>query len=608
MMKTTNKVLLAGSTAIGLALTTAPAFAQVTIDGDAIAVFDGVDGDQANAGGGVDLNGGFIFDGTGQAIQITDTEGLNFVNAGADITGVTDVTASGIVTADGGVVTNGADISLGGGDLLGANSVNATTGNFGAGGINVTTTGDVTLADGSFSTANGDVTAANGTVSGNTLSAGAGGLTTSGGLNVTGGNIVVAPGTTISTGVFGFDDVIVDDDLDVNGTFNVDGLTTTAGITNTGDLTSTGNTALGTDAGTTNSFGTGDNSTVTIGGGVASTTAVGNGANASNTFGIGANSTNVLGSATSTNTINGATTFNQATTFVGDASFGNIGSTGLITANDLTVNGTLTIAGDLDVGSANNSNNSIGSGLNSTNTIGAADYSSTNLIQGQTTIQNETSYVTVNPDSVVLHGGTTSTTVTVSNAGVTVVDTTNGQTFAVSNTGNATLLGTLTAGGVNTGATGNIVAGNGIAASAGQNAIVTGVTIDAVTQRITGVANGVVSATSNDVVTGQQLFATNQQIAGFNAGLVAVNNRVDLLSNRVDKAYQGVAMGFAMNAAPISLANGEGGISGGVGYFQGEVAGAVKAQYVTDSGVGLGINVGFSSDAVGGGVGASIKF
>lgn len=67
-------------------------------------------------------------------------------------------------------------------------------------------------------------------------------------------------------------------------------------------------------------------------------------------------------------------------------------------------------------------------------------------------------------------------------------------------------------------------------------------------------------------------------------------------------------MGFASNAAPLNLANGEGGISAGVGYFQGEWGGAVKAQYVTDSGVGLGLNVGFSADAVGGGVGASIKF
>jgi len=44
------------------------------------------------------------------------------------------------------------------------------------------------------------------------------------------------------------------------------------------------------------------------------------------------------------------------------------------------------------------------------------------------------------------------------------------------------------------------------------------------------------------------------------------------------------------------------------GVFEGEYAGAIRAQFVTDSGFGLGANVGFSEDAVGGGIGASIKF
>ena len=67
-------------------------------------------------------------------------------------------------------------------------------------------------------------------------------------------------------------------------------------------------------------------------------------------------------------------------------------------------------------------------------------------------------------------------------------------------------------------------------------------------------------------------------------------------------------MGFAMNAAPLNLDNGEGGMSFGVGTFEGEQAGAIRAQFVTEGGFGIGANVGFSEDAVGGGVGASIKF
>ena len=86
------------------------------------------------------------------------------------------------------------------------------------------------------------------------------------------------------------------------------------------------------------------------------------------------------------------------------------------------------------------------------------------------------------------------------------------------------------------------------------------------------------------------------------------NLRVTELESRSAQAFQGVAMGFAMNAAPLNLANGESGMSFGAGTFEGEYAGAIRAQFVTDSGVGLGANVGFSEDALGGGVGASVKF
>jgi len=50
-------------------------------------------------------------------------------------------------------------------------------------------------------------------------------------------------------------------------------------------------------------------------------------------------------------------------------------------------------------------------------------------------IHNGTSYVDVNPGNVVIHGGTTSTTVTVANNGVQITDSTNGNTLLVDNTG-----------------------------------------------------------------------------------------------------------------------------------------------------------------------------
>ena len=67
-------------------------------------------------------------------------------------------------------------------------------------------------------------------------------------------------------------------------------------------------------------------------------------------------------------------------------------------------------------------------------------------------------------------------------------------------------------------------------------------------------------------------------------------------------------MGFALNAAPLELEPGEFGVTGGVGYFEGQAAGAIKVQGITQGGIGLGANVGFSEDSVGGGLGFSFKF
>ena len=59
----------------------------------------------------------------------------------------------------------------------------------------------------------------------------------------------------------------------------------------------------------------------------------------------------------------------------------------------------------------------------------------TTISYGVDGIQNGTSYVDVNPDSVVIHGGTTSTTVTVNNGGVQITNSTNGNTLLIDNTG-----------------------------------------------------------------------------------------------------------------------------------------------------------------------------
>ena len=75
---------------------------------------------------------------------------------------------------------------------------------------------------------------------------------------------------------------------------------------------------------------------------------------------------------------------------------------------------------------------------------------------------------------------------------------------------------------------------------------------------------------------------------------------------QVRKAYSGVAMGMAMQAAPLNLNPGEKGISGGYGYFNGESAVAFKfqGQLNTHWSFGAGVGVGVT-DGGGNDVGAS---
>jgi hypothetical protein len=678
-MKTTNKVLLAGSTAIGLALSAAPAMAQVTIGGGTV-----------DCGAGVDCPAGPINDSSGT---------LNVGTASYSTTNVGGYAGTTNINPAGGWWLDPAQVNIGNGSYtnvaVGTGSYTTTTIGGSAGTNTTNLASSTTNVTGTLSDNTGNLTVGDNLdvtgdldVAGATTTAGitnTGGLTTDT-LTATGlsslGNVNVTG--FLQTGDANAIDISDSEGLDfsgggsITGVNNVTATGTVSGgsLSTTGTLTANGDTNVGTNSGTTNNLGTGSYSTTNVGGYAGTTNIgtsggwwldpnqvnVGTGSYTNVAIGTGSYTTTTIGS----NAANNTTNLNSTTTNVGGTLnvSGATNTNGIVNVGDITTD-TITVLGGFNVGAGANSVNTIGSGTGSSNTIGANDGTSTNLIQGQTRIQNGTSYVEVNPTNVTIHGGTTSTTVVVSNAGVQISDTTNGNTLLIDNTGaisnngsqyggtvrvndtlsvrdGATVGGTLTVGGLTTvnglASNANVVVGDGIAATAAgaattaevtrtggapygiaQAALGTGVTIDANTQRISGVGNGTVSATSSEAVTGAQLFATNAQtsantaaIGVLNTGLTnlttTVNQNFLTLSDRANKAYQGVAMGFASSAAPLNLANGEGGISAGVGYFQGEWGGAVKAQYVTDAGVGVGINVGFSEDAVGGGVGASIKF
>lgn len=434
-----------------------------------------------------------------------------------------------------------------------------------------------------------------------------------------------------------------------SGSIAIGGDTNSGGVSAT--ASGTGAIAIGSDASNGGSFGaqaTG-NFSVAIGDGSqaggSNGIAIGVGANAgfANSVAIGANSTTTAANEANFGTLNlvtgGNATVGGALNVTGPSTFtgaltanGGVTTTTLTTSGNASVGGNLNVAGTLATAGAGpltvadnlQVNGAIngGNGAGNTNIVGGANATETKIAAG-------TSYVDVTQTAVNIHGGTSSSNLLVNDAGFTFTNNNAGAVATANGTGAALFIAAngsisstnaaVAGGAVNINDSLNVVnnltvAGTGaFTGSLAANGGLTSGTINvnnatSGANKISGLASGTLSAASSDAVTGQQLFATNQAIVGLSAGLVSVNNRVDLLSRRVDKAYQGVAMGFAMNAAPLNLANGEGGISGGAGYFQGEFAGAIKAQYVTDSGVGLGLNVGFSADAVGGGVGASIKF
>jgi hypothetical protein len=81
------------------------------------------------------------------------------------------------------------------------------------------------------------------------------------------------------------------------------------------------------------------------------------------------------------------------------------------------------------------------------------------------------------------------------------------------------------------------------------------------------------------------------------------------VNKNISVAYQGVAMGFALNASPVNLGNGEMGISGGIGTFEGESAISFRLMGVSQTGqFTWGVSVGKSGDATGAGLGFGYKF
>lgn len=287
-----------------------------------------------------------------------------------------------------------------------------------------------------------------------------------------------------------------------------------------------------------------------------------------------------------------------ATTTNGITNTGNIGTTTLTTTGSATIgNGLIVSAG----GASITGNSTVTGTLGVTGLLTASGGVSTTTLttSGNATIGGG---LAVTGNYTTTNGNITTTNGTIT--GATLVST--GATSVGTNLtvgGTATVTGLLSAnGGIKTN-NANIAAGTG-SITAG-TIVINGSNGN----KISGLANATLSASSTEAVTGQQLFQTNTALSALDAREAAHYAQLTAdLDSVKRRAFQGVAMNFAANAAPLNLANGEAGISGGVGVFEGEWGAAIRAAGVTSGGIGLGANFGFSSDSVGGAVGASIKF
>jgi hypothetical protein len=196
--------------------------------------------------------------------------------------------------------------------------------------------------------------------------------------------------------------------------------------------------------------------------------------------------------------------------------------------------------------------------------------------------------------NVTVTGTATVNLALISNASISNVTVTGVANINTANISNATIANTLTVGGLLS-ANGGIVT-NGANIDVGTGNVTAGtIVLNGTTNQITGLSAG--TAPDHAVNKGQLDAVYNE-----------LSTRIDQFYHRDEQAFQGVAMAFALNAAPLNLDDGESGVSIGLGTFEGEWAGAIRAQTVTESGLGIGANIGFSDDSFGAGVGASIKF
>ena len=505
----------------------------------------------------------------------TDTllvTGNSQLNGTLDVAGFT--TLSGGAQVDNGLTVNGGSTLNGGTTMNGGATVNGLlTANNGAVVNNgFTANGGSTLNGGA--TVNGLLTANNGL-------AVTGGANIANGLTVTGG-ANIANGLTVTGGA------TVSGNSTFNNNLTVLGSTATNGITNTGNIANSGNLSTGS----LNVSGATVTNGITNTGNIATTTlsTTGN-ASVGGSLAVAGNSA-VTGNSTvgGTLAVTGATTLTGLLTANGGVNTTNVNASGnLAVAGNSAVTGNSTVGGTLAVTGATT--------LTGLLTANGGVSTTTLTTSGNATIGGD---VAVTGNYATTNGNITTTNGTISGASLVSTGTTSvGTNLTVG--GTSDFRGAIFNGGT---ANGGALYVNDALTVTGEVAVGT-IRVNPTTNKISGLANATLSGTSTEAVTGQQLFATNNALAALDAREAA---HFSLLMKRADKAYQGVAMGFASNAAPLNLDNGEGGISAGVGVFQGEWAGAIRAQYVTDSGVGVGVNFGFSEDAVGGGVGASIKF
>lgn len=99
--------------------------------------------------------------------------------------------------------------------------------------------------------------------------------------------------------------------------------------------------------------------------------------------------------------------------------------------------------------------------------------------------------------------------------------------------------------------------------------------------KISGVADGKISADSTDAVNGSQLHATNQKIENITQDIDNINGRVNKLDGRIDKVAAGAAALAALH--PLGFDPDEKlTFSAGVGNYKGETAAALGAFYHPD--------------------------